>query len=91
MEVIGIIIKKFDPEQKTDNFTIREFILRIKFDTAYPQEISFQLTNANCDKLDRVPNGVPCKVKFELKGRCFNNGQGDKWFNTLSAWDITKL
>jgi len=86
-EVSGKLHKKFDTQQVTDKFQKREFVLEIE-DGAYPQVIKFQLTQANCGKLDSHNEGDQLKVTFNLRGREYNKDGKTMFFTNLDAWKV---
>lgn len=88
----GILYKKFD-EQVIKNFTKREFILLQQKEAGtfqWEEKIKFQLTKDNCNLLDNFDEGDLITVDFNIKGREWENKQGETmFFNTLEAWKIT--
>lgn len=86
-EVTGKLYKKFDTQQVTDSFQKREFVVEME-DGAYPQIVKFQLTQANCEKLDRYNEGDEVKVTFNLRGREYNKDGKTMYFTNLDAWRI---
>lgn len=86
-EVEGKLYKKFDTAQVTNTFKKREFV--IELDGAYPQFISFQLTQDRCGILDSYNESDRIKVSFDLRGREWTSPKGEvKYFNSLNAWKI---
>lgn len=86
-ETEGKLYKKFDTVQVTGTFKKREFV--IELDGAYPQFISFQLTQDRCGILDAFKETDRIKVSFDLRGREWTSPSGDvKYFNSLNAWKI---
>ncbi len=86
-EVEGKLHKKFDTAQVTSTFKKREFV--IELDGAYPQFISFQLTQDRCGILDSYNEADRIKVSFDLRGREWTSPKGEvKYFNSLNAWKI---
>ncbi len=82
-EVIGKLHKKFDAEEKSSSFKVRNFVIVTK-DGEYEQFINFQLTQDKCDIVDKFEEGSEIKVHFNLRGR---EWQG-KYFTNLQAWRI---
>ena len=82
-EVIGKLHKKFDVEEKSSSFRVRNFVIVIK-DGEYEQFINFQLTQDKCEIVDKFEVGSEIKVHFNLRGR---EWQG-KYFTNLQAWRI---
>lgn len=88
-EVEGKLHKKFDTAQVTNTFKKREFVLEL--DGAYPQFVSFQLTQDRCGILDSYNEAERVKVSFDLRGREWTSPKGEiKYFNTLNAWKLEK-
>ncbi|MGK0388533.1 MAG: single-strand DNA-binding protein [Maribacter sp.] len=86
-EVEGKLFKKFDTAQVTNTFKKREFVVEI--DGAYPQFVSFQLTQDRCGVLDTHKETDRIKVSFDLRGREWTSPKGEvKYFNSLNAWKI---
>lgn len=79
----GTIKEVLPPVQKTDKFTLYQFILVT--DEKVPQTICFQATGALAEKLDvyAVP-GVAATVHFNVSG----NQYQDRYFVNLKAWKI---
>ena len=82
-EVIGKLHKKFDVEEKSSSFRVRNFVIVTK-DGEYEQFINFQLTQDKCEIVDKFEVGSEIKVHFNLRGR---EWQG-KYFTNLQAWRI---
>jgi len=75
----------------SEKFKKREFVITDD-SSQYPQDISLQLTQDNCDKLNGVSVGDRLLVKFNLRGRAWNDPKtgNDRYFNSLDAWFIQK-
>ena len=75
----------------SDKFKKREFVITDD-SSQYPQDIAMQLTQDNCDKLNGVNVGDRLLVKFNLRGRAWNDPKTGKarYFNSLDAWFIQK-
>ena len=86
-EVEGKLYKKFDTANVTDSFKKREFVLEIE-GGAYPQQVKFQLTQSNCDKLDPYNEGDQLKISFNLRGREYTKDGKTSYFTNLDAWRI---
>ncbi len=82
-EIIGVLHKKFDTEEKSSSFKVRNFVIKHK-DGEYEQFIQFQLTQDKCALIDKYEEGSEINVHFNLRGR---EWQG-KYFTNLSAWRI---
>ena len=89
-ELKGAVKVVNETVQVTDSFKKREFVLTDD-SSQYPQDISFQLSQDNVDKLNGVKVGDRILVKFNVRGREWINPQGEaKYFNSLDAWFIQK-
>ena len=75
----------------SEKFKKREFVITDD-SSQYPQDIQLQLTQDNCDKLNGVNVGDRLLVKFNLRGRAWNDPKtgNDRYFNSLDAWFIQK-
>lgn len=55
----------------------------------YPQSILVEMTQDNCDSLDRFKQGDEVKVAINIRGREWTSPQGEvKYFNTIQGWKI---
>lgn len=89
MEIQGILYKKFQTKEFSNNFTKREFVLEDDTEQGYPQYITFQLHKDKCALLDKCNEGDTLKVYFNLNGREWTNPEGKVvYFNSLVAWKI---
>ena len=58
-------------------------------DGNYPQHIKFQVTQDRCALLDTMKVGQQVKVLFNLRGRPFQNREGQTvYYTNLEAWRI---
>ena len=88
MEYKGTIKAIMPEQQVTEKFKKREFVLSDGHDQ-YPQTVIFEMTNDKCSLLDKFQVGDEVKIDFQLRGREWQNPQGEtKYFNTLSAFRI---
>ena len=62
----------------------REFVLETE--ESRPQSLCLQLMNANIDRY-AVEAGQTVHVKFDCSARQWEN----RWFNTLTAWEVTVI
>lgn len=89
-DIAGRLHKKLDTAQITATFKKREFV--VELDGAYPQLVSFQLTQDKCGLLDSYNENETIKVFFDLRGREWTSPKGEvKYFNTLNAWKLEKV
>ena len=58
----------------------------------YPQTISLEFTQGNCELLNGYQPGQVVKVTFDVRGREWTNPQGEtKYFNSLVAGRIVNV
>ena len=79
----GRLHKIFDTEQKSAQFSAREFVIEIE-DGKFPQMVKFQLVQDKCGLIDSFSEGDEICVDFDLRGREWN----EKYFTNLNAWRI---
>jgi len=91
MEYKGRLYLINDTVIVSDKFKKRSFVVTDDHDK-YPQFIEFQLTQDRCMVLDNFNEGDMVDVIFHLKGREWENPQGEvKYFNTNEAFKIKRL
>ena len=90
-EIKGVLKVVNETAVISDKFKKREFVLTDD-SSQYPQDIALQLTQDNCDKLNNAKVGDRLLVKFNLRGRAWNDPKtgNDRYFNSLDAWFIQK-
>ncbi len=87
-EALGTLHVVMDTQQVKDTFKKREFVLEMQ-DGNYPQHIKFQVTQDRCALLDNFKVGQQVKVLFNLRGRPFQNREGQTvYFTNLEAWRV---
>lgn len=87
-ESVGTLHKVYDTQQVKDTFKKREFVIEVQ-DGEYPQHIKFQVTQDRCELLDKYKVGQEVTVLFNLRGRPFQNKDGQTmYFTNLEAWRI---
>jgi hypothetical protein len=89
METKGVIKHIYDPQQVSDNFTKREFILTTDASSPYPQHVTFQMANQKAEALNQYSPGDEVTVFFNLRGREVERNGETKYYTTLDAWKIT--
>ena len=91
-EIEGKLIEKFDEVQVSDKFKKREFVIETSTSgsdgTTYTEEVKFQLTQNNCEKLNYSKVGDKVEVKFNIKGRRWEKDGKTSWFTNLDAWFV---
>ena len=91
MNITGTLKLKKDEQKISETFRKREFVLTDNTSSKYPQLISFQLAQNNCDLLDPFQNGEELRVHFNVRGREWQSPAGEiKYFNTLEVWKIER-
>lgn len=91
MEYTGRIVRIGQTQQVSEKFSKREFVVTDGA-ASYPQNIQFELHQDRCDLIDKFKEGDEVNIKFNLKGRDWQNPQGQiKTFNTLQAWAVVKV
>lgn len=90
-EAQGRLKVKYDTVTVSEKFQKRDIVVTIDETTPYPQDILFQLNQANCEKVNDIIVGDTVKVSYNLKGREWNGPQGIKYFNTIEAWQVCKV
>ena len=87
-EVNGVIKSIGDVQQITEKFKKREIVIKTNED--YPQDLLFELTQANCELLDNLVVGQTVNAAFNLRGKEYQkkDGSGLGYFNSLQIWKI---
>lgn len=89
--ITGRLHRKFDAEQKTERFRMREFVVELAENPRYPQFVQFQLTGDRCEALDAYDEGDEVRLEFTLRGREWKSPSGDtRYFNSLDVWTIER-
>lgn len=87
-ELTGTLHIIYDTQQIKDTFKKRDFVVEIQ-DGNYPQHIKIQVTQDRCSLLDNYNPGQPVKVLFNLRGKPFQNREGQTvYFTNIEAWRI---
>ncbi len=81
--ISGKLHKKFDTEQKTPTFSVRDFVIEIN-ENNYINYIRFQATGDYTGIIDPYNEGDEINVHFNLRGREWNG----KYFTNLNAWKV---
>ncbi|MBX9890316.1 MAG: DUF3127 domain-containing protein [Amoebophilaceae bacterium] len=91
MNITGKLLEIQAPQQVSDSFKKRTFILEYAETPQYPEYISFELLQDKCDLLDGFNEGDSLTVHFNLRGRKWTNPEGVvKYFNSLQAWRLDR-
>lgn len=74
----------------SNGFRKREIVLTTN--DQYPQTIMIEFVQDKCDILNGYKVGQPVKVSINLRGREWENQQGEtKYFNSIQGWRIEGL
>lgn len=91
-ELKGKLIEVFEEQQVSEKFRKREFVVETVEEvneSQYIDQIKFQAVQDKCDMLDKVNKGDEVNVSFNVKGRAWENAEGEtKYFTNLDAWRI---
>jgi hypothetical protein len=91
MKITGSLKVKKDTQVVSEAFSKREFVLTV-VDGAFSNDILIQLVKDKVTLINDINIGDMLEVEVNLSGKCWVNPQGEeKYFNSLSAWKITKL
>ena len=90
MEVSGKIKVLGDVKTFGDNgFRKREIVITTQ--EQYPQHLLIEFVQDRCELLDSFNIGENVKISINLRGREWENPQGDiKYFNSIHGWRIEK-
>lgn len=70
-----------------NNFKKRDLVLVTN--DKYPQSVLVEMTQDNCDSLDRFNQGDEVKVAINIRGREWTSPQGEtKYFTSIQGWKI---
>ena len=91
MEVSGKIKVLGDVKTFGDNgFRKREVVITTQ--EQYPQHLLIEFVQDRCELLDSFNIGENVKISINLRGREWENPQGDvKYFNSIHGWKIEKV
>ena len=90
MEVSGKIKVLGDVKTFGDNgFRKREVVITTQ--EQYPQHLLIEFVQDRCELLDSFNVGENVKISINLRGREWENPEGDvKYFNSIHGWRIEK-
>ena len=85
-EMKGTVKRLYDVwKSDTSEFYKREFVITTA--EQYPSEVKFSALKEKSDQLNGVTEGDQVTVKFDIKGREYN----DRYYVDLNAWRIEKM
>lgn len=91
MQVTGLI-KLIGATEHVGNSGFSKRDIVVTTEEQYPQHLSIQFVQDNCDLLSNFQQGQQVKIQVGLKGREWVNPQGEsKYFNTIQGWKIEAL
>ena len=91
MKLVGNLKVKKDTQVVSEAFSKREFVLTV-VDGAFSNDILIQLTKDKVTLINDINIGDLLEVEVNLTGKCWVNPQGEeKYFNSLSAWKVSKI
>lgn len=79
------------PERNiSDKFSVREYVVQLDDGGKWPQFCQFQMTNQQCEELDRRTVGEKVQINFYLRGREWTpkDGGETRYFTTLQTASI---
>ena len=90
MEISGKIKVLGDVKTYGDNgFRKREVVITTQ--EQYPQHLLIEFVQDRCELLDSFNIGENVKISINLRGREWENPEGDiKYFNSIHGWRIEK-
>lgn len=91
MHITGRLFEINPPQQVSESFKKRTFVVEYIENPQYPEYVSFELIQDKCDLLDGFKEKEEITVHFNLRGRKWTNPEGVvKYFNALQAWRLEK-
>ena len=85
-EMKGTVKRLYDVwKSDTSEFYKREFVITTA--EQYPSDVKFSALKEKSDQLNGVTEGDQVTVKFDIKGREYN----DRYYVDLNAWRIEKM
>ena len=92
-EIIGKLIAKFDINQRTETFKVREFVIE-KSDDAngkFVNYVKFQCVQDKTSMPDRFNIGDEVKVQFNIKGTKWEKDGKTNYITNLDAWRMESV
>lgn len=93
-EIVGKLIEKFDTNQRTETFKVREFVIEKSEDIngrLITNYIKFQCVQDKTAMPDRFNIGDEVKVQFNLKGTRYEKEGKTSFFTNLDAWRMESV
>lgn len=93
-EIVGKLIAKFDINQRTETFKVREFVLEKSEDISgrlITNYVKFQCVQDKTAMPDRFNIGDEVKVQFNVKGTRWEKDGKVNYFTNLDAWRMESV
>ena len=93
-EIVGKLVAKFDINQRTETFKVREFVIEKTEDVngrSITNYVKFQCTQDKTAMPDRFNIGDEVKVSFNLKGTRWEKEGKVNYFTNLDAWRMESV
>ncbi len=93
-EVVGKLIAKFDINQRSETFKVREFVIEKSEDIngrLITNYVKFQCVQDKTSLPDRFQIGEEVKVHFNLKGTRWEKDGKVNYFTNLDAWRMESV
>ena len=93
-EIVGKLIAKFDINQRTETFKVREFVIEKSEDIngrLITNYVKFQCVQDKTAMPDRFNIGDEVKVSFNLKGTRWEKEGKVNYFTNLDAWRMESV
>ena len=93
-EIVGKLIAKFDVNQRTETFKVREFVIEKSEDISgrlITNYVKFQCVQDKTAMPDRFNIGDEVKVSFNLKGTRWEKEGKVNYFTNLDAWRMESV
>ena len=93
-EIVGKLIAKFDINQRTETFKVREFVIEKSEDISgrlITNYVKFQCVQDKTAMPDRFNIGDEVKVSFNLKGTKWEKEGKVNYFTNLDAWRMESV
>jgi len=92
MKLSGKLVEIKEIQKISDTFKKRSFVVEYVENPQYPEYILFELIQDKCNLLDDYEPGQYIDVNFNLRGRKWQNPEGEtRYFTTLQVWQIVPL
>ena len=91
LEVTGKLVVKFEPQQVSEKFKKREFVLVLAEEingNIYTNYAKMQLVQNKCDIIDRFKEGDLVRVSFNIKGNKWERDGKVNYITNLDAWRV---